>query len=331
LKIRASIGTAAVLGLEKILLQAKPTTAYFLMYSETNCLSNCSFCPQAKESIGRKNGLSRVLWPVYELDAIIERLRSRKTGIKRICIQTVRYENSTEELLEIIKRIFENKITTPLTVCCYPTRKEIFMKMKKFGVSRVGISFDCATPELYDEIKGKKRGSSISWELMEKSMQDAVEIFGSRFVSTHLIIGLGETEKEAVRFLQSFYDQNITVGLFAFTPVKGTTLEKHLQPDIGSYRRIQLARYLINKGKTTFSKMLFGGKGETRNRILDYGIKKEEIQQIIIYGKPFRTSGCPHCNRPYYNESPGKDLYNFPGELTEENVAVVRRSLFDLL
>jgi len=330
LKIRASIGTAAVLGLEKILLQAKPTTAYLLMYSDTNCLSNCSFCPQAKESEGRRDGLSRVFWPTYDLAEIIDRINTQKTGLKRICIQTIRYEKSTEDLLEIIKQFSESKISTPLTVCCYPTSKEIFLKMKNFGVTRVGISFDCATPEIYNEIKGKKRGSEISWEMMEKSIQDAVEIFGKRFVSTHLIIGLGETEREAIQFLQKFYEQNITVGLFAFTPVKGTTLEKHPQPDIESYRRIQLARYLINAGKTSFSKIAFSKKVEQRDQVLDFGVKKEELEKIISYGKPFRTSGCPHCNRPFYNESPGKDMYNFPSELTEEDIAVVRKSFFKI-
>ena len=329
MKIRASIGTAAVLGLEKILLQAKPTTAYLLMYSDTNCLSNCSFCPQAKESAGRRDRLSRVLWPTYNLDVIIDRIITQETGLKRICIQTVRYEKSDEDLLEILRRFSENKVSAPLTVCCYPTTKEIFQKMKKFGVTRVGISFDCATPELYDEIKGKKRGTNISWNTMEQAIQDAVGIFGKRFVSTHLIIGLGETEKEAIQFLQKFHEQNVTVGLFAFTPVKGTSLEKHPQPDIESYRRIQLARYLINAGKTSFSKITFSRKDEQRDRILDFGVKKEEIEQIISYGKPFRTSGCPHCNRPFYNESPGKDLYNFPVELTEEDIAVVRKSLIN--
>ncbi|NHJ33517.1 MAG: radical SAM protein [Asgard group archaeon] len=329
MKIRASIGTAAVLGLEKILLQAKPTTAYLLMYSESPCLSNCSFCPQARESTGRRDELSRVLWPDYDLNLIIERLSTLKTGIKRICIQTVRYENSTEELLEIIRNISEKKIPIPVTVCCYPTTKEIFSKMKNLGVRRVGISFDCATPEIYEEIKGKKRGIDISWDQMEKSIQDAVEVFGNRFVSTHLIIGLGETEKEAVQFLQKFYDLNITVGLFAFTPVKGTVLEKKLQPELDSYRRIQLARYLINTGKTSLSKITFETKDELRDRILNFGVKEEEIEQILTYGKPFRTSGCPHCNRPFYNESPGKDLYNFPVELAEEDIVVVRKSLKD--
>jgi len=331
LKIRASIGTAAVLGLEKILLQAKPTTAYLLMYSDANCLSNCSFCPQAKESSGRRDGLSRVLWPSYELDVIIEQLSLQETGLKRICIQTVRYENSTEDLLEIIRRFSESKISIPLTICCYPTTKETFMKMKKMGVTRIGISFDCATPELFDEIKGVKRGSDLSWQLMEKAIQEAVSVFGKRFVSTHLIIGLGETEKQAVQFLQRLHDQNITVGLFAFTPVKGTALEKQQQPPIDSYRRIQLARYLINAGKSSYSKMSFGSSNGQNDRLLGFGVEKEELEQIITYGKPFKTSGCPHCNRPFYNESPGKDLYNYPNDLTEEEVSIVRKTLSDFV
>jgi biotin synthase len=32
-------------------------------------------------------------------------------------------------------------------------------------------------------------------------------------------------------------------------------------------------------------------------------------------GEPFQTSGCPDCNRPYYNERPGGVMYNYPRPL----------------
>jgi len=35
-------------------------------------------------------------------------------------------------------------------------------------------------------------------------------------------------------------------------------------------------------------------------------------------GEPFQTSGCTGCNRPYYNETPGEELYNYPKPLTTE-------------
>jgi biotin synthase len=34
-----------------------------------------------------------------------------------------------------------------------------------------------------------------------------------------------------------------------------------------------------------------------------------------VAGEAFRTSGCPDCNRPFYNEQPGGPLYNYPRPL----------------
>ncbi|NHJ05438.1 MAG: radical SAM protein [Candidatus Heimdallarchaeota archaeon] len=328
MRVRASIGTAAAIGLERIRVLVEPTTAYLMLHSESHCESNCMFCPQARESIANTNQLSRVLWPTYDISEIISNLLEKKTGIKRICIQTVKFDNSTEELFEIIEMISKTKLSIPITVCSYPMTKNEFLKLKELGVSRVGISFDCATPKIFEKIKGKERKSDLSWNLLEQSLKSAIEVFGNRFVSTHLIIGLGETEKEAVKFIQHFNNQKITIGLFAFTPIKNTEMEEYKQPPIDSYRRIQLARYLIIKKLSSFEKMIFKEKEE---RITDFGINKEKIKKIIFSGKPFETTGCPHCNRPFYNESPGSELYNYPKDLTQEEISKLRSHFLDLI
>jgi biotin synthase len=51
-------------------------------------------------------------------------------------------------------------------------------------------------------------------------------------------------------------------------------------------------------------------------------VSKPLLITVINSGKPFLTSGCPNCNRPFYNEKPSGPLYNFPrdiraGELKE--------------
>jgi biotin synthase len=314
--IRASIGTAIVLGLEKAISEVPTTTAYLMMYHEGHCLANCSFCPQAKESSSNINKLSRVLWPKYQLSDIITKLKNVDKKIKRICLQTIQFPDSDIQLLAILNELKNNQIRIPISVCSYPTTKKMFKEMKDLGVTRMGISFDCATPEIFDKIKGIKRGKILSWELLERAIQDACEVFGNQFVSTHLIIGLGETERESLHFIQQFYDRKITIGLFAFTPVKGTELEKHPQPNLESYRRIQLGKYLIKKQKTSFSQMKFGKNEE----IIDLGVEREILIETVKSGKPFETSGCPFCNRPFYNESPGKELYNFPRVLSEEEI-----------
>jgi biotin synthase len=66
----------------------------------------------------------------------------------------------------------------------------------------------------------------------------------------------------------------------------------------------------------------------------DYGITKEELNETIDSGDPFRTTGCPNCNRPFYNESPKglrdlqKPLYNYPIKLTKEHITKVKRELY---
>jgi biotin synthase len=38
--------------------------------------------------------------------------------------------------------------------------------------------------------------------------------------------------------------------------------------------------------------------------------------QRVTTGEPFQTSGCPNCNRPFYNEQPGGPMYNYPRPLS---------------
>ncbi len=52
--------------------------------------------------------------------------------------------------------------------------------------------------------------------------------------------------------------------------------------------------------------MVFGEEG----RLLCLGA------ELPADGEPFRTSGCPDCNRPFYNEPPGGPLFNYPRPLT---------------
>jgi biotin synthase len=97
----------------------------------------------------------------------------------------------------------------------------------------------------------------------------------------------------------------LTVGLFAFTPVPGSHLADLPPPTLSSYRRLQAARWLIVHGLSRVDKMDFNGTGQ----LLALG------GPLPATGEPFQTSGCPDCNRPYYNERPGGDVYNYPRPL----------------
>ncbi|HWJ02449.1 MAG TPA: radical SAM protein, partial [Verrucomicrobiae bacterium] len=172
------------------------------------------------------------------------------------------------------------------------------------GADHVSIALDAACERVFADNKGG------SWPKKYNLLAEAAKEFPGR-IATHLIVGLGETEEEMVKTIQDLHNRGIIIALFAFTPVKGTRLEKAAQPEIGHYRRIQAARYLITQGLTGYNKMQFAG-----GRISGLGLGPEKLRELLGDGEAFRTSGCPDCNRPYYNEKPGGVIYNYPQPLT---------------
>jgi biotin synthase len=48
-----------------------------------------------------------------------------------------------------------------------------------------------------------------------------------------------------------------------------------------------------------------------------YGV---DLEPVLGDGVAFMTTGCPGCNRPFYNERPSGPFYNYPRPLTEEEI-----------
>jgi len=323
-RIRVSTGSAIVLGLLRGRLDAEPTTVYLLTYRDGKCFANCCFCPQAKMSRGRADMLSRVTWPPFPTEQVLPRIeRAAKTGaIRRVCIQALNYPTVFEDVLNLAEEI-KSRVKVPLSISCQPLNREKMEKLAEAGVDRISIALDAATEEIFDKIKGRLAGGPYLWEEQLQALREAVKIFGEGFVGTHLIVGLGETEREMVQTIQWCVDLGVYPGLFAFTPIPGTLLENSPQPSLSHYRRIQIAHYLITHGNTRYEKMIFNED----DRLVDFGVSEEELWQVIRTGNPFVTSGCPGCNRPYYNEKPGGPLYNYPRPPLPEEMAEIERQI----
>ncbi len=191
------------------------------------------------------------------------------------------------------------------------------------GVDRITVPLDAATEKLFGKTKGRPVGGPYLWEEQREVLVKAVEIMGRGRVGTHLIVGLGENESDVVKTVQWCVDVGVYPGLFAFTPIEGTALETRPQPSLSSYRRLQLAHYLITHRKTRFEKMNFDASG----RLLDFGVSEKQLTQVVRTGSPFVTSGCPGCNRPYYNEKPGGPIYNYPRPPLPVEIAQIEKEL----
>jgi biotin synthase len=298
--IRVSIGTAILLKLVKGICQTTPTTAYLMTYYNGRCKANCAFCPQARDSRGRSDMLSRVLWPKFRLNDVINALSSK--AVKRICIQALNYDGFTRDISRIVDSL--SNIGIPISLSIPPVSISTLKEFKLKGVERIGVSFDAVTPEIFSEIKGE----TYSWSKYTRFLDDALKVFGGGNVTVHIIIGLGESESEALKFINEVISKGALIGLFAFTPIQGTKLEHKAKPDIEKYRRLQITTYLLENGIIKLDDIEFNNKGE----VLRINIERNRLLEVIDSGLPFITRGCPDCNRPYYNEEPRGPYYNYP-------------------
>ncbi len=323
-KIRISIGSAIVLGLMRGRLDAAPTTVYLLTYQSGKCSANCGFCSQARTSRGKADMLSRVSWPLFSTEQVFHRMEriDRRDPIKRVCIQALNYPTALEDVLNLAREI-KSRVRAPISVSCQPLDQRQMKKLFEVGVDRVSIALDTATKELFDRVKGTLAGGPYVWEEHCRALKDAVQTFGDGSVSTHLIAGLGESEREIIRTIQWCVDMGVYPSLFAFTPIPGTALEKQSQPSLKYYRRLQIAHFLITRGKTRYENMKFSED----NDLTDFGVPEALVWRLIKTGRPFLTSGCPDCNRPYYNEKPGGPIYNYPRQPSKEEITKIEKEI----
>lgn len=238
--------------------------------------------------------LSRVLWPSIEFEDFLKALR--KNPVERVCLQTILKEGFLAEAHKIVEEVGKLGIKTSLSIT--PVSREEILRFKAEGVDYIGVGLDAGSSRVF-----QKMGKPYPWELYWKFIRNAVEVLGDWHVVTHIIVGLGETLEELLDTLVKLRNLKSLISIFAFTPVKGTSLEKLQPPPLKYYRLVQIAVDLILKGLDPNEFLFFDG---------DYRIKSDVLKKVNFSYEAFLTRGCPGCNRPYYNERPGKEPYNFP-------------------
>jgi biotin synthase len=300
-----------------------------LLHYEEGCLGKCHFCGLSRSRQASPKGKTfiRVDWPLYPLKEIIQRAKG-KDQLHRVCISTITHPKALDDTLYVTQR-FKEETALSISVLITPTlihHESSLHAMKKVGADHIGIAIDAATPELFDQLRGKGVGGPHRWDHYWDVVRMAVSVFGEFRVGIHLIVGLGETEREMVEAIQKGQETGAHTHLFSFYPEKGSPMEGHPPPPLGQYRRIQLARWIINEALGSMDEMKFDEKGT----LVDFGI---DIEPLIQMGEPFMTSGCPGrdgkvaCNRPYGNERPSGPIRNFPFLPEPEDIEEIKKQL----
>ncbi|RJQ50021.1 MAG: radical SAM protein, partial [Desulfobacteraceae bacterium] len=250
--------------------------------------------------------------------------------IKRICISMITHKKAVEDT-KIICRKLRNCFDIPVSLLISPTilnRGDLY-DFKSAGADKIGVAVDLATPELFDRFRGSGVGGPHRWETYWRFLEDAVSVFGRGNAGSHLMVGMGETEKEMCAAIQRTRDLGGNTHLFSYFPETGSTMDDHRPPPMGQYRRIQLAQFIIDRdiGRAERFDYRFDGS------IAGYDIPRAQMDAFIDSGEPFRTTGCTGhdgqvaCNRPFGNSRPGPLIRNYPFPPEAEDILRIRRQI----
>jgi biotin synthase len=304
-----------------------------LVTYDSGCAARCSFCGLAKDREGayRDKSFIHVAWPTAETREVAERCGKYENELARICISQITRRRSIDDTLAITAELRKHT-QLPISYLVAPTvlKKEDYTNFKSAGADRIGIAVDCATPGLFDRIRGASCNGPHRWESYWRKVDEACEVFGSAGVGVHLIVGLGETEREMLALIQEIHGRGMQTHLFSFRPEPASRMAAHPAPSLGRYRRVQVGLFLIERGLAHVEKMTF----DTTGRLTAFGVYDEVFINAVEIGEPFMTTGCAGldgkvaCNRPFANSPPGPELRNYPVRPSAEDAALIREQIW---
>jgi biotin synthase len=266
------------------------------------------------EKAGEKTFI-RVSWPGYHIDDITQQIVAKKDQVKRICISMITNKRAVQDT-KLICRHLRSNIDIPISLLVAPTiiSYSDLLDFKHEGADKIGVAVDLATQELFMKYRGRGKGMPHQWARYWQCLEDAIQIFGKDMAGTHFMVGMGETERQMAIALQKTKDMGGNNHLFSFFPEVNSDMEHFPLPPMDQYRRIQIARYLIDMELTHERQFCY----DNRERIINFGIPPKRLDEVIDTGEPFRTSGCTGndgqvaCNRPFGNSRPGPEIRNYP-------------------
>lgn len=310
-----------------------------LTYPE-GCRANCAYCGLARHRESTRDyadrNFIRVDWPALPLSEVIEKVADAgaATPFHRMCISMITHPKSDADTVTVLRQ-WTRRIdpgAVPVSILSNPTtmtRTDV-VTLKDLGADIFTVALDAVTPEIFERTRGKGVQSPHSWAKYWEVLEDARDIFGQGRFGAHVIIGMGETEAEALRLIQDLVDRGGHSHLFAFYPERGSLMDHLPGVPRDQWRRVQLARYLIDYGGVRVGQMRFDAAG----RVADFGLPPAELEAIIDSGIAFRTSGCPGkfrddlsaCDRPY-GDSPPSDIASYPFQPDAAHLRRIRHQL----
>ena len=186
--------------LERIALHC-PRQAYLTVSS--GCIFSCRYCgvpgkPPARKSVAEIVGMVRKV--ADRVDAI-----SLTSGVVGSAGEEERY------VLEVVREL-RRQFSLPIGVSIYPTEKTP-ERLFSLGVAEVKFNVETATDSLFGEMC-----PGLSRDALWEALSQSVQLFGRNHVFSNLIVGLGETDEEAIACIRRLAGMGVVTIVRPLTP-----------------------------------------------------------------------------------------------------------------
>jgi len=333
---RISMAAAIELGLKPGRIhRCRCTCINLLQNYPEGCYANCAYCGLARERPGvpEDNTFIRVAWPLYPTGLIAEKIAEKEAreGVGRVCISQVQDHRAYDDLVEMARRIHRAAPAVPLSALVSATTldEERLAIIQETGVDIIGVGLDAASEEVFYRVRGRGTRGPHTWEHHWRIIRAARRMYGPMNVNCHVIVGLGETDRDLVELFYQLKSEQIAVYLFSFNPEPGTVMQDTPRAPIHRLRRIQLVKYLIEHMDLPREAIQFDAAGE----IVRLDAPEMMVETAVDTGLPFMTDGCPDrhgvmaCNRPYGSYAPGEAYRDYPFPPDENDLIVIRQQM----
>ncbi|MFZ2323698.1 MAG: radical SAM protein [Ignavibacteriaceae bacterium] len=334
---RISMAAAIQLGLKdgKFYRDIECGCINLLQVYPEGCYANCSYCGLARERPGNaeENSFIRVSWPLYSMETLANSIADleKSKGVGRVCISQVHDPKTNKDILEMAGLINTTAPDVPIAALINASTmdEETLLLLKKYGVDKIGFGLDGASEPIFNKHRGKERRGPHTWQKYFKIISLARELYGPYNVNCHIIVGLGETDKELAEINFQLYAQKVEVYLFSFNSEPGSALQDWERQPIKRHRRVQLMKYLIENNLATENDLLFDAEGN----LIKINLPVNVIDEVIDSGFPFMTDGCPDrqgemtCNRPFGSYRPGEEFRDYPFLPEEQDLVEIRNQM----
>jgi biotin synthase len=335
--VRISMAAAIELGLKpgRFLRGCRCGCINLLQNYPEGCYANCTYCGLARERPGlpENNSFIRVAWPLFPTDLVAEKIAEKEAedGVGRVCIAQVQDPRAYEDLVEMTARVHRAAPAVPLSALVSATTldEERLMRIREAGAGIIGVGLDAASPEVFEKTRGRGARGPHDWDHHFRIVRAARRLYGPRNVNCHVIVGLGETDRDLVSLFYQLESEEIACYLFSFNPEPGTAMQATERAPLHRLRRIQLVKHLIERSRLPRESIGFDDEGFIDRLDAPQGVVEEAVRS----GAPFMTDGCPDregnlaCNRPYGSYRPGEAFRDYPFVPEPSDIETIREEM----